>query len=192
MLRLPLKMLVVIAVLAIGVQQAGAFGHRWGGCRWGGCGYAGWGYCGYGGCGYGGCGYTAGWGYGPGWYGGGWGYGGYWAGTGPAYPYRVANRQAPTKVAGDSVVLSVSVPADAKVFVNDHATTSTGAQRSYVSRDLKPGSDYGFKVRAEFVRNGQTVSAEKQLRLTAGQTGAVDFTADEPVQTASGSEPARH
>ncbi len=68
-------LVVVVALLCGGVQQANAHWHGccgygwggWGGCGWGGCGWGGWG----GGCGWGGCG---GWGGGGcGW--GGWGYG---------------------------------------------------------------------------------------------------------------------
>ena len=35
-----------------------------------------------------------------------------------------------------SALLSVKVPTDAKVFVNDQSTTSTGSDREYISRDL--------------------------------------------------------
>ncbi len=46
--------------------------------------------------------------------------------------------------ADDSAMLTVSVPADARVFVNGHATTSTGETRTYISRNLRPGATYTY------------------------------------------------
>jgi uncharacterized protein (TIGR03000 family) len=75
-----------------------------------------------------------------------------------------------------SALLSVKVPADAKVFVNDRPTTSTGSDREYISRDLRPGATYSYTVRAEFERDGKPVSEEKSVRLTTGQTASLSFT----------------
>jgi uncharacterized protein (TIGR03000 family) len=84
-----------------------------------------------------------------------------------------------------SALLSVKVPSDAKVFVNDRPTTSAGIDREYISRQLQPGASYSYNVRAEFVRDGKPVTEEKTVRLTAGQTAAISFTeAQEQVQTA--------
>jgi uncharacterized protein (TIGR03000 family) len=194
MSRIALATLLAVAVLSTVPQASSAFGHR-GGCGWGGCGYGGWGYGGWGysgwgysGCGYGGCysGY-GGWG---GW-GSTWGYGGWGPG---AYYGQVRRVQPAAEVASpalpaDSGLLAVSVPADAKVFVNNHPTKSTGASRQYVSRALQAGSSYTFKVRAEFVRDGKPMSQEKTVQLTAGQTAALEF-GDPAVQTAEGASPA--
>ncbi len=171
MLRTALKLAVVVAVLGLAVQKADAFGHcRWGGCRYG-CGYAGWGY---GGWGYTGFGYGS-WGY------GGWGYGGYRpVVVGPYLANATPRTPTPAlrstgSVASDNAMLSVDVPADAQVFVNDHATTSRGQRRTYLSRGLKPGAHYTYKIRAEFTRDGKVVTEEQTVQLTAGQTRAVVF-----------------
>jgi uncharacterized protein (TIGR03000 family) len=85
--------------------------------------------------------------------------------------------------------LSVKVPADAKVFVNDRATTSAGADREFISRELKPGASYSYNVRVEFERDGKPVTEEKSVRLTAGQTASLSFTdGQEQVQTAASGE----
>ncbi len=76
-----------------------------------------------------------------------------------------------------SALLSVKVPTDAKVFVNDQSTTSTGSDREYISRDLAPGAVYNYDVRAEFVRDGKPVSETKSVQLTAGQSANLDFDA---------------
>ncbi len=88
----------------------------------------------------------------------------------------------------NSATLAVKVPADAKVFVNDRPTTSTGADREYVSHDLRPGARYNYTVRAEFERDGKTVTETKTIQLTAGRLGALDFTSDATVQTADNAD----
>jgi uncharacterized protein (TIGR03000 family) len=74
-----------------------------------------------------------------------------------------------------TVSFSVSVPEEAMIFVNDNATTSTGTERTYISRGLKAGKSYTFHVRAEVVRNGQTVTETKKIRLIAGQHTSLAF-----------------
>jgi uncharacterized protein (TIGR03000 family) len=169
MLQHALKVVLIVVVLGLVVQDANAFGRGggWGGgYGYGGCGYGG---CGYGGCGYGGCGY--GYGYGGYGYGGfGYGYGGYGYGYG-GYGY---DGRAPSS---DSVLLTVNVPADAKVFINGQSTNSTGDRRQYTSTGLQPVAVYGYRVRVEFVRDGKPISEEKTVQLTAGQTGSLAFSA---------------
>ena len=82
--------------------------------------------------------------------------------------------------------LAVEVPDDAKIFVNGMATTSTGAARQYVSRDLQTGFNYTYEVKAEVVRDGKTVEQVKTINLRAGQTAelAFDFPAANAVETA--------
>jgi uncharacterized protein (TIGR03000 family) len=85
-------------------------------------------------------------------------------------------------------MLSVKVPADAKVFVNDRPTTSTGTDREYVSHDLAPGARYNYNIRAEFERDGKTVTETKSIQLTAGQTANLDFAGAEEVHTADSND----
>jgi uncharacterized protein (TIGR03000 family) len=89
----------------------------------------------------------------------------------------------------NSALLSVKVPADAKVFVNDRETTSTGSDREYISHELANGARYNYTVRAEYVRDGKPVSETKTVQLTAGQTAGLDFGQGTPsVQTADQGE----
>jgi len=89
-------------------------------------------------------------------------------------------------VDSDSIQLSVAVPANALVFVNDLPTTSTGANRLFVSRGLQAGKLYKFEVRAELVgSDGQTVSETKSVTMTAGARDQLSFAslAGTPVPT---------
>jgi uncharacterized protein (TIGR03000 family) len=76
---------------------------------------------------------------------------------------------------GDAGYIVVEVPADAKVFVNGHPTTSTGEHRQYVSHGLEQGMRYEYQVRAEIVRDGKVVSDTKTVELTAGSQADLAF-----------------
>lgn len=76
---------------------------------------------------------------------------------------------------GNAGYIVVDVPADAKVFVNGHATTSTGEHRQYVSHGLEDGMRYEYQVRVEVVRDGKTLSDTKTVELTAGSQASVAF-----------------
>lgn len=90
--------------------------------------------------------------------------------------------------ANGEAAIHVDVPADARVFVNDNLTTSTGSDRQYVSRGLAEGMSYSYKLRVEFQRDGEAVVENKTVRLQAGQTVDLSFGAGEPTLAA---EPAK-
>jgi uncharacterized protein (TIGR03000 family) len=80
-----------------------------------------------------------------------------------------------TSLDSRSVMIEVSAPADAKVFVNGKPTTSTGDFRRFVSRNLNTGYRYAYSVRAEAVRNGKTVQETRMVDVRPGQRAAVAF-----------------
>lgn len=92
-------------------------------------------------------------------------------------PSESSNPPAPPTEAGeapaDSATINTHVPADAVVYVNGKRTTSTGAERSFVSRGLKSGKTYSYELRVEYEQDGTPQIAEKRLQLRAGQ--AVDL-----------------
>lgn len=80
-----------------------------------------------------------------------------------------------TPVPANSGLLKIYVPIDAKVFVNDHETTTDGSVRSFISYGLSQGNEYDYVVRAEVIRNGQKYVETKLVTLQAGQNQAVAF-----------------
>lgn len=109
--------------------------------------------------------------------------------------YGASNSEADTsslvsdvKTDNDTVYLSVAVPTDAKVFVNDDATKSSGAVRKFVSHGLETGKQYRFVVRAELTgADGKLMTEEKTVLVSAGQQEDVQFAFSEsksPVETA--------
>jgi uncharacterized protein (TIGR03000 family) len=102
----------------------------------------------------------------------------------PPAPGTGANPPAPAPMSGamyrsldgaQTALLSVNVPAEAKIFINGTATTSTGSERQYVSRGLSSGNRYDYEVRAEITRDGNTITETKNVTLTAGQQANVSF-----------------
>jgi uncharacterized protein (TIGR03000 family) len=194
---------VLMAALTTGVDlpdfgcRGGCYGGRRHGCC--GCYGGGWGYgccgCYGGGWGYGCMGCYGGWGMGygcMGCYGGGWGYGcmgcygGYGYGGGviiQGAPQQPRGEKAPKPqekreegMAPAPATIVVELPADAKLLIDNEATTSTGASRVFQSPILEPGKEYQYTLRAEVVRAGKPIKAEKVVTVKAGQTTPVTLT----------------
>ena len=81
-----------------------------------------------------------------------------------------------------SAVIEVSVPAEAKVFVNNKETASTGSARSYVSNSLQAGQTYLYNFRVEFKQDGKTVVKNESVKLSAGDRVALSFGANDDLQ----------
>ena len=101
----------------------------------------------------------------------------------PAQPKATPEKPAPPKPAKETsastatadALLAVSVPEDAKVFVNNQLTKTPGTERTFVSRGLTEGFDYTYQVRAEIMRDGQKIVRSRVVNLRAGQRAEVDF-----------------
>ena len=75
----------------------------------------------------------------------------------------------------NSGLLTVWVPAGAKVFINGKETTTQGSRRRYVSYGLQPGLTYKYELRAELVRNGMIAEENKTVYMAAGVNEGVAF-----------------
>jgi uncharacterized protein (TIGR03000 family) len=82
----------------------------------------------------------------------------------------------------DAVLISVNVPAEAKIFVNGNPTRSTGISRQYISRGLTGGRQYTYELRAEMEINGQTVSDTQVVQLAAGERRQVAFNLEQKAE----------
>jgi uncharacterized protein (TIGR03000 family) len=69
----------------------------------------------------------------------------------------------------------VNVPADARLFVDGAATTSTSEVRTLVTPTIEVGTTYVYTMRAEVVRDGRTVEQTQVVNVTGGQTANVRF-----------------
>lgn len=76
---------------------------------------------------------------------------------------------------GETAVLTVSVPNDAKVTINGMLTKSTGSERRFVSYGLREGRTYKYTVKVEIVREGKILPQEQSVLLTGGAQRSIAF-----------------
>jgi uncharacterized protein (TIGR03000 family) len=147
-----------------------------------GFGYGGFGYPGYG-FGYGGYGFgLSGLGsyYDPGYYDDGSGY----ADPGYDYPppnyrsgsYQPLDTQDDSAPATMTTLITLKVPANAKVWFNGTKMKQTGTERSFVSPPLLPGYSYQYQIRASWTdAQGQTVTRTRDVDLHPGENINLEF-----------------
>lgn len=92
--------------------------------------------------------------------------------SGSVQPAGALASNAPTARA----VVIVKLPADAKLFADGRALNLSGAERKFVSPDLPTDQEFVYRFKAEYERDGETVSVTKKVNVRAGQTALVEFT----------------
>jgi uncharacterized protein (TIGR03000 family) len=141
---------------------------RHGGCG-GGCGGHAMGGCGMGGCGgghvMGGCSTCGG--------------GGYVMGGGGCAGGVCAVGGATSALAlfGSSTeaTLIVSLPEDATLTIDGESTTSTSAQRVFVTPALEQGKEYEYTLKAQVLRDGKPQIATAKVTVRPGETSQVEL-----------------
>jgi uncharacterized protein (TIGR03000 family) len=105
---------------------------------------------------------------------------------------RVQHQDAPPKpappAAGSSssqgtaatALVTVIVPADARVFFDGTPTNETGSRRTFTTPLLASGHDFGYDIEAQWSENGQTFDQTRKITVTAGANVTVDFTVPQP------------
>jgi len=74
------------------------------------------------------------------------------------------------------MLLTVEVPAEAKVLINGHATQSTGTVRNYVSYGLNEGNLYPYTVTVLVPREGgEAIRLAKTVYAKAGDDHRLAF-----------------
>jgi uncharacterized protein (TIGR03000 family) len=185
--------MVLMAAMSGGADMPDCHRNR-GCCGCYGGGYSSGCYGGYGGCYGGGVSYYGGC-YGGGGYGG--GYGGYPYRTMP--PDRMGDKTEkippPKKGNGNeeqdlpppetSARLTINVPADATVLIDERPTTTTSSQRTFATPALEQGYRYHYTVRAEVVRNGTVFTGTQRVSFGAGDQVRVNFSERDMTSTAA-------
>jgi uncharacterized protein (TIGR03000 family) len=77
--------------------------------------------------------------------------------------------------------VQVTLPADATLTIDGHATRSTSAERLFVTPPLEPGKRYSYTFSARFVRDGKTVTVAQEVIIRAGRETFVSL--DVPATT---------
>lgn len=91
--------------------------------------------------------------------------------------------QSPTPPSGEkksmlnspNATIVVTGAKDATISIDGYVTTSTGDTRVLVSPALEAGQVYHYNVKAETVRDGQTVTLNRVVTVRAGETSTVNL-----------------
>jgi uncharacterized protein (TIGR03000 family) len=81
--------------------------------------------------------------------------------------------------------VTVELPADARLFVDDVNCPLTSEKRSFETPKLQPGQKYAYTLRAEVVRDGKTLSKVRKVEMQAGGSVNVKFDDLDTLQAAS-------
>lgn len=69
----------------------------------------------------------------------------------------------------------VTLPADARLTVDDAATSSTSSTRVLMSPTLEPGREFHYTLKAEIVRDGKTQATSQRITVRAGEQTRVNL-----------------
>jgi uncharacterized protein (TIGR03000 family) len=77
----------------------------------------------------------------------------------------------------DAATIVVSLPADAKLTIDDEATASTSDRRVFVSPSLPTGKDFYYTLKAEITVEGKTQVVSQVVKVRAGEESRVTLAA---------------
>jgi uncharacterized protein (TIGR03000 family) len=77
--------------------------------------------------------------------------------------------------ADDPATITVTLPADARLYFDGKMTRQDGALRTFVTPDLRPGKEFSYTAKIEYMRDGRTMTETKTVTVRAGQTTRVEF-----------------
>jgi uncharacterized protein (TIGR03000 family) len=72
-----------------------------------------------------------------------------------------------------AATIVVSLPADAKLMIEDQATRSTSDLRTFISPPLEPGKEFEYTLKAELSRGGRAQTTTTKLTIRAGEESFV-------------------
>lgn len=104
--------------------------------------------------------------------------GGYHGGhVGYGVPYASSTVRSGTAVASsrDRATLIVELPADARLTIDGRPTTSTSAQRRFVTPPLDRNGNYNYTLEATVIRDGAPVTMTKDVAVRPGQETRVSL-----------------
>ena len=78
-------------------------------------------------------------------------------------------------VPGNKALVVVSLPAEAKLFLNNQPTRSQGTVRNFLTPPLEPGATFTYVLRAELVHGGQVRVQTQEITFQAGRQANVTF-----------------
>lgn len=97
-------------------------------------------------------------------------------GTAPnAAPAEAPNAVVKTEANGNRAIVSIDVPADAKVYIDGNLMKSTGEKRVFQTPELVSGKAYFYDVKAEVIRDGKPVVQDQRVVIRPGSDASASF-----------------
>jgi uncharacterized protein (TIGR03000 family) len=89
-----------------------------------------------------------------------------------------------TEAAQDAARVTLVMPADARLFIDDMAFPLNPGQRAFDTPRLDAGQTYSYTLRAEVVRDGEKQTETQRINVEAGKNLTVEFKELKPVLAA--------
>jgi uncharacterized protein (TIGR03000 family) len=91
-----------------------------------------------------------------------------------AYPSMQGDQNRDPNVA----TVRLRLPSDARLWLGEQEMSAQqqGNERVFVTPSLTPGTDYFYRVKAQWTENGQTVERSRRVAVRAGESISVDLT----------------
>ena len=90
---------------------------------------------------------------------------------------------------GNTAQLTVRLPANAQLWVEDFQPKQTGPVRVLTTPQLQPGQPYHYTLKAQWDENGHPVTQQRTVDFQAGGNVTVDFTQPAPQNPPTGTQP---
>jgi uncharacterized protein (TIGR03000 family) len=104
-------------------------------------------------------------------------------------PYGPPPQASDATVSPNQATVVVSLPADARLYVEKELMNLTGSVRAFRTTDLAPGMKHTYTIRMEVERGGKVVEKTEVINLEPGKRTQVFFA--DPGDTGSGGSTAR-
>jgi uncharacterized protein (TIGR03000 family) len=90
----------------------------------------------------------------------------------PAQPQKEEKKS----MLGNAAEVVVKAPLGVQLSIEDRPLTRTANEQAFRTSQLEPGYSYIYTFKAQVVREGQTVSYTKKVKVRAGESSTADFT----------------
>jgi uncharacterized protein (TIGR03000 family) len=94
---------------------------------------------------------------------------------GPPGPLDNQSTRRSSSNSSDTVLLTIFVPADAKLYIEDQPTQLTGTRREFISPKLPKGKEFIYTLKAAVEKGSQKVTGKEEVTVKAGDHATVEF-----------------
>jgi uncharacterized protein (TIGR03000 family) len=94
---------------------------------------------------------------------------------GQEYGYFAPSGAGEAPAVNRAVLINVSVPANAQIWVEGKRTTDSGAFRQFISPPLPPGREFSYDIKVRWTEDGKEVTRSRHITVHAGDVVNLSF-----------------